>query len=93
MTLNQLVSRAASVYPEGYVLAYWDADAQGPKKNAEAGDTLAEFIARELADTFDPEASDGDQIVTAVRAMQSAADDLQAVVVALSGLRAERRAA
>jgi hypothetical protein len=74
-------------------MAYWDADAQEPKKNPEGGDTLAEFIARELADTYDPEASDGEQIATAVKAMQSAADDLQAVAMALSGLSAERKAA
>jgi hypothetical protein len=28
MTLNELVCRAASAYPEAYVLQYWDADKQ-----------------------------------------------------------------
>ena len=93
MTLNQVVCRAASVYPDGYVLAYWDMDREMPKKNPEAGDTLAEFIARELADTYDPEASDSEQIATAVKAMQSASDDLQAVAEALSGLEGIKKAA
>ena len=93
MTVNQLVCRAASVYPDGYVLEYWDMDKGEPKDNPAGGDTLAQFIAIELADTFDPEASDGEQIAAAVKAMQTAADDLAAVAQALSDLAVERRAA
>ena len=93
MTLNQLICRAASVYPEAYVLEYWDAEAQEPKENPLGGDTLARFIAIELADTFDEEADDDKQIAEAVRAMQSAADDLAAIVQALRGLETERKAA
>jgi hypothetical protein len=84
MTLNQLVSRAASVYPDGFVLEYWDCHDQCAKHNPAGGDTLAQFIAQELADTYDREASDGDQVTTAVRVMQSATDDLQAVTDALA---------
>ena len=93
MTLNQLICRAASVYPEAYVLEYWDAEAQEPKENPVGGDTLARFIAIELADTFDEEADDDKQIAEAVRVMQSAADDLTAIVQALRGLETERKAA
>lgn len=93
MTLNQLVCRAASVYPDGYVLEYWDMQRQAPKANPVGGDTLAQFIAQEIADTYDAEASDGEQIAAAVKAMQSAADDLQAVAHALSDLACERMAA
>ena len=93
MTLNQLVCRAASVYPDAYVLEYWDAEKQEPRKNPSGGDTLAQFIAIELADTYDADASDNEQIATAVRAMQTAADDLAAVAQALSDLAVERMAA
>ena len=93
MTLNQLVCRAASVYPDAYVLEYWDKDAQEPKANPTGGDTLAQFIVQELADTYDADASDNEQIATAVRVMQSAADDLGTVAHALSDLTSERMAA
>jgi NAD(P)H-hydrate repair Nnr-like enzyme with NAD(P)H-hydrate dehydratase domain len=96
MTLNQLICRAASVYPDAYVLEYWNPEKSQPKANPEGGDTLAEFVACELADTYDEESSDSEQIATAVRVMQSAADDLAAVAHALSDLAvqtAERKAA
>lgn len=93
MTLNQLVCRAASVYPDAYVLQYWDMDKQAPKPNPSGGDTLAYFIAQELADTYDADADDGTQIATAVKAMQTVADDLAMVAHALSDLAVERLAA
>lgn len=91
MTLNQLVCRAALAYPEAAVLDCWDTDRERPRRR-DTGDTLALFVARELKDTFDPDASEGIQIATAVKAMQRAADELQAVAHALSEL-ATRRAA
>jgi hypothetical protein len=93
MTLNALVCRAASVYPEAYVLCYWNTDKQEPKRNRAGGDMLAQFVAHELAETYDGDASDNQQIATAVKAMQSAADDLQAVACALSNLAVEGLAA
>lgn len=93
MTLNELVCRAASAYADGYVLEYWDADRGDLKANPCGGDTLAEFVAQELASTFDPDAGDGEQIATAIRAMLSAADQLQTVADALNGLTMERLAA
>jgi len=91
MTLNQLIVRAAVAYPEAAVLDCWDMARERPSKR-DSGDTLALFVARELKDTFDPDASEAIQIATAVRAMQRAADELQAVAHALSEL-AVRRAA
>jgi hypothetical protein len=93
MTLNQLICRAASVYPEAFVLQYWDMEKQAPKANLFGGDTLAQFVAFELAETFEEEASDGDQIATAVKVMQSAADDLARVAGSLSNLAVEKAAA
>ena len=93
MTLNQLVCRAASVYPDEQVLECWDSRKERPRYNPKGGDTLAQFIAQELAETYDPEADDGAQIATAVKAMQTAAADLLAVAHALGGLADERVAA
>jgi hypothetical protein len=93
MTLNQLVCRAASAYPEAFVMEYWSQASEKPMAYPEGGDTLAEFIARELYESFDPEAGDDEQLATAVKVMQSAADDLQAVAHALANIGRERMAA
>ena len=81
------------MYPDAYVLQYWGMDKQAPKANPAGGDTLAYFIAQELADTYDSNAADGPQIATAVKAMQTAADDLAMVAHALSDMAVERMAA
>ena len=91
MTLNQLIVRAAIAYPDAAVLDCWDTHREEPRRDS-GGDTLALFVARELKDTFDPEADEATQIATAVRAMQNAADELQAVAHSLSDM-AVRRAA
>lgn len=93
MTLNQLVCRAASAYPDAFVMEYWDAMKEEPKPNPDGGDTLAEFVALELYGSYDPEASDDGQLATAVKAMQSAADDLAGVAHALANIGRERVAA
>ena len=93
MTLNQLVCRAASAYPEAFVMEYWNDQAEKPRANPDGGDTLAEFIALELYESFEPEASDDEQLAIAVKVMQSAADDLQAVAHALANIGRERMAA
>lgn len=90
MTLNQLVCRAASAYPKAFVLKFWDPLKEEPKADLAAGDTLAEFIARELYESFEPEDTDDEQIATAVKLMQSAADDLQAITHALGNISRER---
>ena len=93
MTLNQLMCRAASAYPDAFVMEYWDQAREKPRPNPEGGDTLAEFVALELYESFDPSAEDGEQLATAVKVMQSAADDLQAVAHALANIDRERIAA
>ena len=93
MMIQQLICRAASTYPDAYPLQYFDLEKGEPKANPLGGDTLAQFIAQELADTYDADASDGEQIATAVKAMQRASDDLGAVAHSLSDLAVERIAA
>lgn len=93
MTLNQLVHRAASVYPDLQILLYWDEQHECAVDNPGGGDGLAEFIAWELYETYDPDADDETQITTAVGAMQRAADCLKDVAEALGGLSVEMMAA
>jgi len=93
MTLNQLVCRAASAYPAAFVMEYWSMEKEEPVPNPDGGDGLAEFVALELYESFDPEAGDDEQLATAVKVMQSAADDLQAVAHALANIGRERLAA
>ncbi len=93
MTLNEIVARAASAYPDCWVLQYWDTDKQCAIANKPGGDTLAEFVAWELYETFDPDVDDGEQLDMAIRKMEGAANDLQAVVTALENLKRERMAA
>ncbi len=50
----------------------------------DCGDGLAAFIARELADTFDEEASDAKQISTALSVIEGVREDLDRVVGSLS---------
>ena len=75
MTLDELIAVASTDYPE--VGEYH----RHPEENH--GDTLAKFVAIELADTFDPTATDEDQREEAQQVMQSAIDDLQKVIDAL----------
>lgn len=89
MKLNQLICKAASVYPDGFVLEYWDMKKESPKKNTEGGDTLAQFIAQELADTYDPATNNKEQVETAVRVMQAAISDITTVIDALRLMRQE----
>ena len=89
MELNDLISTAASGYPDAQVLEYWDFAGAKPRSNPDGGDTLACFVALELAETFDDEASTSDQAAEAVRALTRAADDLQSVIHAIECMRTE----
>jgi enoyl-[acyl-carrier-protein] reductase (NADH) len=90
MTINQIICRAASAYPDALVLEYWNSQQEEPKPNIRVGDGLAEFIANELYATFKEDAEADEQLAEAVSVMQSAADDLQAVAHALANIDRER---
>ena len=91
MTLNEIVTRAASAYPDSCILQYWNMEEQCAVSNEDGGDSLAEFVAIELCETFDPECGDQQQIDTAIRKMRNAAGERQSVVTALENLKQERR--
>ena len=82
MKLSELIHKAAAGYPDARLLAYWDG--RQAVSNPAGGDTLAEFIVRELCDTFDAKASTGEQVTEAVRVLNRAKEDLVAVISTFS---------
>jgi hypothetical protein len=83
MTLNELIALAASGYPDGLPLEYWDAEHCRPSDNPDAGDTLAFFVARELQDTFDPDVPEEMQLEMAAHALERAANELLLTTAAI----------
>lgn len=77
MKLSQLIKIASDAYPDDLIGRYHKA----PKRDF--GDTLAQFLARELKDTFDPDASDEEQLREGVRALTSSIRELSGVRDAL----------
>ena len=86
MKLNDLIDHANRYYPDDMVQQNWNYVESRPKTGRAAGDTLALFIVRELADTFNPEASDEDQLHEAARVIQTATDELCRVAEGLKKL-------
>jgi len=85
MKLNELIEIVSAAYPDGLIaVEYWDFRRECPRRNPKGGDTLALFIALELKDTYDADATDEQQIETALRAIARARGDLDAVSTALT---------
>jgi hypothetical protein len=72
-------------FPESSLLEFVNPRSGQPllRMPSPIGDTLALFIVRELAETFDPDASDDEQIAETVRVMTAARDNLENVISAL----------
>ena len=82
--INEIITVASSAYSDNYIAdMYWDFDKSQPKHNEEGGDSLAEFIAIEIADTYDESASDDDQLGEAIRVVETASRQLSDVAEAL----------
>lgn len=73
MTLAELIKIADAAYDDGLIELCFK------KPNKDHGDTLAKFIAAELKDTFDEDASDDNQLLEASRCMGSAMRQLGGV--------------
>jgi hypothetical protein len=74
MKLGSLIKIADTAYPDGMVLQAHQA------KGKKVGDGLAEFIANELAETFEPGAKGMAQIDEAIRVMTNARDQVNLVL-------------
>jgi len=60
LSLVELLNLANEAHDDGYLAEYFDPDTGTSK--AGSGDTLAEFIVREIRDTFDPNATRSAQL-------------------------------
>ena len=82
LKLPDLLNAANKHYSESYLSRYFDVKAGGARRGS--GDTLAQFIVRELREGFDPTYSREHQVAAAVQALERAKEDLQC---AIDGLR------
>ena len=78
LSLVELLNIANEAYEDGYLVEYFDPDTGASK--AGSGDTLAEFIVREIRDTFDLNAARSEQLEEARRVLTNAIDDLENVI-------------
>lgn len=72
--INELMEIVHCAYPDEFTREYWDEKKGCPKESS--GDTLAEFIVREIHDTFDPKAEASAQLQEAARVMRAAGREL-----------------
>jgi hypothetical protein len=85
MKLNELIEIVSAAYPDGLIaVEYWDFKRECPRRNPKGGDTLALFIALEIKDTYDADATDEQQLDATLRAIERARGDLDAVSAALT---------
>ena len=68
MDIKELLDKANEGYPDGFLAEYYDDEGNFREGR---GDTLAEFIVVELIETFDPDATEEEQLDEAVRVMSS----------------------
>ena len=81
MTLSELLEIVHRAYPDEQTRECWNPKTQRPCGGA--GDTLAEFIVREIAEDIDAKATDRAQVADALLAMHRAQGELGAVAKAL----------
>lgn len=83
MELRELIQIASRGYdPDGLVLMYHDSP-----EDSHWGDSLAEFVAIELRETFGVNESDQEQLDVGIGVMESAVSQLQGAVDELSKAR------
>jgi hypothetical protein len=84
LTLQDLLKGANLRYEDAYLSAYFDPSTG--RARAGTGDGLAEFIVRELRETFDESATRAKQIALAIRTLQRAGNDIQNAIDGLGEL-------
>jgi len=82
MQLVDLLNKANKAYPDNYLSEYFNENT-GECTTPIAGDTFARFIVKELQETFEPTATDEQQIAVASRVLCSAARTLLNVSIAV----------
>lgn len=85
MELNAIMDIVHGAYPDAMTHNYWDPVLRRPAPGT--GDTLAEFIVKEIADTYDGEAPHSTQLTEAIRVLERARSDVGSVITALEHAR------
>lgn len=82
MKVVEILDIAAAAYPEEYLRHYYHANGlnAGEFNQKGSGDTLAEFIVKEIISTYDPERTSLEQLKDAHNVMQRASSELDCVV-------------
>lgn len=76
MTKNELMQRVIDAYPDPDIIAtYWNMKTQKMSKRG-SGDTLAEFVVREVSETYDETGTDEEQLAMARHKIWLAQKDL-----------------
>jgi hypothetical protein len=78
LSLGDIIKIANEAYPDNKVLEAYEQLSKG-KKYPNVGDGLAEFVARELQETFESGKSRQEQLERVLRAMTTARRELEAV--------------
>jgi len=81
LKLADIIAIASHGYPDGLIALNFNPKT-GHATTSLHGDGLANFIVRELCETFDAEAPRRDQINEAVRVISTAARELESVLCA-----------
>jgi hypothetical protein len=94
LTLAQIVAIADKVYPDGLVAEHYKLLRGDPAERdleaiADLGDTLAEFIVKELKDAYNSREHPADQLFAAKHAMERASDELDKIIEALGDAEAK----
>ena len=89
MKVDKIIKIADKAYPDGCIARCWDAKNHRPRTleymdSIGCCDGLARFVAVEIAETYDDDCSDDEQLEQAAHAIQNAADELQRVADALA---------
>lgn len=85
MKLIDIMKIADAAYSDGILSlhGFYDPETGEPNYGYDEGDTLAEFICIEIAETYDPDVDDQGQLDEAARVIGNAAEQLSNVVAAL----------
>lgn len=92
MTLQDIVeSVAEGYYDKKRFLSYWSKEQQRPLEGFSGGDNLVPVILKELLETYDPRASDVEQVKAALEALRSVNSDLAGCIESLKILGVKRQ--
>lgn len=77
LNLVDILDMANESYPDGWLREYYNSEG---KYVAGKGDTLAEFVVKEIIETYDDSSSNQRKVIRAAKAMSTAACELSSIV-------------